>query len=145
MTTVDARIGLEKLKEPECWRLLAGATVGRLAVMVEDRPQIFPVNYVADAKVIYLRTDIGMKLRYLDRNPSVAFEVDTLATISHTGWSVVVTGTAQRITDGDELRHAFDLDIEPWAPGAKVNWVRIDPKTVTGRVVYPPLLRHRRP
>ena len=38
----------EILEPRECWELLRGVSVGRLAVWLGDRPDIFPVNYALD-------------------------------------------------------------------------------------------------
>jgi hypothetical protein len=44
--TTDASIPeTAQLPTEECWRLLRGASVGRLAVWVHDHPEIFPINY----------------------------------------------------------------------------------------------------
>ena len=32
----------------DCWNLLRGVSVGRLAVWVNDHPEIFPINYKVD-------------------------------------------------------------------------------------------------
>ncbi|MEY2957656.1 MAG: hypothetical protein RLZZ01_224, partial [Actinomycetota bacterium] len=48
--------GVEQLVPDECWRLLERHEVGRLAVSVSDRPDIFPVNYVVDQGGIVFRT-----------------------------------------------------------------------------------------
>ena len=45
---MDAVEPIEVITEAECWRLLAEHTVGRLAVSIANRPDIFPVNYVLD-------------------------------------------------------------------------------------------------
>ena len=53
---------LEELSEPECLELLAQQTLGRVAIVVDGRPQIFPVNYAMYGDVIVLRTAPGTKL-----------------------------------------------------------------------------------
>ena len=36
----------------ECWLSLAQAEVGRIAVAVQNRPEIFPVNFVIDGILV---------------------------------------------------------------------------------------------
>ncbi len=62
MPTVDRRTGLEVLERHECLRLLASQPVGRVAVVVDAWPMIFPVNYALDGDSIVFRTDEGSKL-----------------------------------------------------------------------------------
>lgn len=82
------------LSRQQCLDLLADEYVGRLAVIVGRRPEIFPVNYVLDGDAIVFRTASGTKLSGTTQG-EVAFEVDQLHLPSHSGWSVVVHGVAQ--------------------------------------------------
>ena len=52
---------IERLDPEECWALLGQMNVGRLAVLVEGHPDIFPVNYVLDGQGIVFRTGAGTK------------------------------------------------------------------------------------
>jgi nitroimidazol reductase NimA-like FMN-containing flavoprotein (pyridoxamine 5'-phosphate oxidase superfamily) len=49
----------------ECWTLLRTADVGRLALVVDDCPEIFPVNFVVDHGTLLFRTAAGSKLAAL--------------------------------------------------------------------------------
>ncbi|MEL7207711.1 MAG: pyridoxamine 5'-phosphate oxidase family protein [Actinomycetota bacterium] len=136
MTNPKTRIddtGLEELTEDLCWGLLARKHVGRLAVAIEGKPDIFPVNYQVDEETIVVKTAPGLKLAAAVLGAGVAFEVDALDEFHHAGWSVVVRGTAVEIEDLEELLDADRLLIEPWARGAKNRFVRIHPEHVTGR------------
>jgi uncharacterized protein len=68
--------GIAVLDMPTCWQLLAGEEVGRLAVSVDQRPDIFPVNYAVDEATIVFRTAEGTKLSAVFVDSAVAFEVD---------------------------------------------------------------------
>lgn len=125
--------GLEELTEDLCWGLLSRKHIGRLAVSIEGKPDIFPVNYQVDAETIVVKTAPGLKLAAAVLGHGVAFEVDSLDEFHHAGWSVVVRGTAVEIEDLEELLEADRLLIEPWARGAKNHFVRINPQFVTGR------------
>ena len=51
-----------QLDARECWAALRTADVGRLALVVDGRPEIFPVNFVVDHGTILFRTATGSKL-----------------------------------------------------------------------------------
>jgi nitroimidazol reductase NimA-like FMN-containing flavoprotein (pyridoxamine 5'-phosphate oxidase superfamily) len=119
----------------ECARLLASAVVGRLGVIVDGRPQIFPVNHVYDpaSGCVAFPTQQGTKLRAALSWPFVAFEVDGLEPGDKGGWSVLVVGTAEEITDPAEIRTLTGRRHVLWVADRSAHWVRIVPATVTGR------------
>lgn len=126
---------LAELGRDECLRLLADHTVGRLVVVEDRTPLVFPVNYVLDGDAVVIRTGTGTKLYGATRSP-VSFEVDDLDREARTGWSVVLTGVAQEVTDLDRpdlVERLRDVAIEPWAPGDKPTLLRLAPAIVTGR------------
>lgn len=136
MAIIDERTGLERLPEPTCWELLSKAEVGRVGVLVDSAPEIYPVNFAVDRRAIVFRADPGSKLSGLDRSPSVCFEVDELDHEGRTGWSVLVKGRAVELTSGDEHRGVAHLPLRAWATGEKAHWVRINPTEVTGRRIH---------
>lgn len=138
MAVPDARTWLEHLSSQECWKLLALHPVGRIGVLVDSAPEIYPVNHVVDGNTIVFRTDAGNKLRGLERSPSVCFEADGLNLDDQTGWSVLVKGWAAELTTAEDLRRAQDLPLRFWALGEKAHWVRITPREVTGRRIHRP-------
>ena len=129
----DGKYALEPLDEPECWALLGRSGLGRLAVAVGRQPDIFPVNYVVDARSIVIRTAAGTKLAGAVLGGRVAFEIDAFDEDNHTGWSVVVHGTASEVSTLDDVLHAEDLGLDPWASGLKDRFLRVSPTKVTGR------------
>jgi len=142
MAIVDARTWLEHLSANECWDLLASTPVGRIGVLVDSAPEIYPVNHSVDGHTVVFRTDRGQKLRGLDRSPSVCFEVDGFDPVTKTGWSVLVKGRAREVTSAEEERRLLvDLNLEYWSAGSKPNWVRIEPTDVTGRRILRPQRR----
>lgn len=133
MAHPEAHTWLELLSPAECWRLLATTPVGRLGVLVDSAPEIFPVNHIVDRDSILFRTDPGTKLRGLDRSPSVCFEVDEVDTDTSTGWSVLVKGRAVEVTDPVELRGVRELPLRFWVQGDKAHWIRVVVTEITGR------------
>ena len=119
------------LSEEECWNLLSRRELGRLAVAVDGKPDIFPVNYVADGPQVLFRTAPGSKLANISTNPDVAFEVDEYDEMSAA--SVVVRGVADRLELQREIDEADALPFASWIPTLKYRWVRISPTSITGR------------
>ncbi len=119
------------IAEHECWELLASAPIGRLAVTNEGRaPLVTPVNFVIDKISIVFRTGLGAKCAAALSGP-VSFQADSFDGMYHTGWSVLVKGNANELTDCE----ASKLAVEPWAGGDRSTWLRIVPSEVTGRRV----------
>ncbi len=136
MVLLDGRTWLELIPPAECWKLLSGTPVGRVGVLVDSAPEIYPVNFVVDEETIVFRTDPGNKLRELERSPSICFEVDELDLADRTGWSVLVKGRAEELADAEGLRRAAGLPLHFWALGEKAHWIRIRPVEVSGRRIY---------
>ena len=124
---------LPELDVRACWDLLRRNEIGRLAIVVDGRPEIFPVNYVADHGSIVLFTAPGMKLTGSVHGALVAFEIDGYDRGSKEAWSVVAKGQGREVNEMHELISAADLPLRPWHGGPKNHVVRLEPQTVTGR------------
>ncbi|MFF9520973.1 helix-turn-helix domain-containing protein [Streptomyces achromogenes] len=122
-----------ELGEEDCRRLLSTHGVGRIAVSTDGAPVVVPVNYSVIDDAIVFRTQTGtVSLQGLDRE--VAFEVDRLDDALSQGWSVVVHGTAEQVTDPDAVRRLAErVYSAPWAGGERDVWVRIGMSALTGR------------
>lgn len=122
----------EHLTEPECWELLAAASLARLALLRPDgAPDILPVNHLVHDGAIYLRTAADAKLTSIAAEPRVAVEVDGEDADSR--WSVVARGSAAQLTSEAEIHRAGIADLVSWAPTTKHFVIRIAPERVTGR------------
>jgi nitroimidazol reductase NimA-like FMN-containing flavoprotein (pyridoxamine 5'-phosphate oxidase superfamily) len=132
-----ARTEMLELDQPECRRLLAATSLGRIAVSVAawDHPVIRPVNYVfdEDSQSVLIRSDEGAKLIALLQSAKAAFEIDGFDPAGHVGWSVIVVGVTEEVTNPAELRRIARLGLQPWAPGDKGRWVRLRANRVSGR------------
>jgi nitroimidazol reductase NimA-like FMN-containing flavoprotein (pyridoxamine 5'-phosphate oxidase superfamily) len=128
----------QELTKSECFALLAGERLGRVAVVDDRGPVVFPVNFVLDRHMVVFRTDEGTKLDAACRGSRVAFEIDGTDVAARTGWSVVVRGEAIEVTDPAELARLRKLLLDPWAPGPKTHHVRILPAVLTGRRIWAP-------
>ena len=133
------RNGLEVLSRDACLRLLATATLGRVGVSSGALPSVLPVNFRFDGRQILIRTGVGTKLDAAVQNAVVAFEVDEIDPVAHTGWSVLVTGVARELTDSGELTRAQVPPLARWAPGGEDRVVAISTELVSGRRIVPGL------
>lgn len=127
---------MRDLPRVECLRLLAANRFGRLAVaLTEGAPVIRPVNYLFDesSQSVVFRTAHGSKLHAVLQVGEAAFEIDGFDEGSRTGWSVIIHGAAEEVTNQREIRRLDALGVTPWAPGRRRRWVRIRARTVTGR------------
>lgn len=131
------RNGLLMLDRAECLRLLGMATLGRIGLTSGALPVILPVNFWFDGERIYIRTGPGTKLSAATRDSVVAFEVDDIDPIWHSGWSVIVTGLAHHVVDPDELDRIEAMPIARWAPVGGDHVISITPELVSGRRITP--------
>ncbi|MCU1538951.1 MAG: pyridoxamine 5-phosphate oxidase family protein [Humibacillus sp.] len=123
----------DELSVATCWQLLRQATVGRLAVVVDGRPDIFPISFVANHGSIVFRTAAGTKLTGSAGRP-VAFEIDGPGATEP--WSVVVKGTAHEVRETAEAIEVLSLPLVPSHGGPKPRLMRIEPSSVTGRRLH---------
>jgi hypothetical protein len=133
MTSKDIIPEAEILDPQECWRLLGEASVGRLAVIVDDHPDVFPVTYKVDNESLVFRTGTGTKQQALDAGTPVALEADRVSAEFGMAWSVVVKGRAERATSTDQVTDGVRRALFPWQGIGKDYLVRIVPDSVTGR------------
>ena len=127
------RNGLEVLDRSECLRLLGTATLGRVGITSGALPVVLPVNFRLVGERIVFLTGIGTKLDAATRNAVIAFEADDIEPFSHTGWSVVVTGEAQEVTEPGALAEIRRIGIAFWAPSGDERAVQVAATIVSGR------------
>ncbi len=134
--TTHVAIRLHPTTVEECMALLADAYVGRLAFVVDGKPQIVPLNFRYVEGNVVFRTSYGSLLDAV-HGSAVAFEIDGWDETDHSGWSVVVHGLAEEVWRPEELRAIRELPLRPWAPGPRDHYVRINPEAITGRRIGP--------
>ncbi len=128
----DDERAVEEVSESACWELLRTSSVGRLAVWVDDHPDIFPLNYAVDHGTVVFRSRTGTKVSATLTDSPVALESDGYDAEKAEAWSVVIRGNAEEIR-GQDLMDTIDLPLFPWQSGDKGRFLRIIPTTVTGR------------
>jgi hypothetical protein len=132
--TPDPGRELLELAEEECLALLGTQDLGRLAIVRDGRPEIFPVNYSLIDHVIVIRTQPGVKLTYASL-AHVAFEVEEIDRDTREGWVVEVQGLGEDITDAispwaEEARRA---EVRPWVTGPHERFISITRSELSGR------------
>lgn len=134
----DAR--MEELDEAECWALLGGHGVGRVAFERPDGPVVFPVNYqVVDGKLTFLTAAGSLLSNASAMGTEVAFEQDRLDEAFSQGWSVLVVGPTRTIEeDADAERLRAAVHSPPWAGDRQGAVVTLLPRKVTGRRILVP-------
>ncbi|PJJ57308.1 nitroimidazol reductase NimA-like FMN-containing flavoprotein (pyridoxamine 5'-phosphate oxidase superfamily) [Mumia flava] len=135
---LEPQARLVELTAHECRQLLAGQRAGRIAFVADGRIQVIPVNHMVREEALYFRTvPFGVLGEALDAgggSMDASFQIDGIDTDSHTGWSVLASGTARREEDPDVLRSLFAPDrATPWAGGERRLWVAMDLVELTGR------------
>jgi len=121
-----------ELANTECWQRMREAPFGRLAVVLDGRPDVFPVNHVVDRGSLVFRTDPGAKLMGAVGH-AVAFEVDGYDEASGEAWSVVAKGRAHEVRQLHEVIDTVALPLFPWQGGTKPRFVRIEVEQMSGR------------
>ena len=126
---------LASLSHDECLKLLRQGSVGRLAVVIDGRPHILPLNYAAneDGIIVFRTADLTAATEVALAN--VAFEIDEIDLVRRQGWSVAVHGFGREITDAidRDSERLLHMPVHPWAPGERDRWFEITPKEITGR------------
>ena len=134
------RPGILELGLDDCLRLLTTVPVGRVGLTIDALPVVLPVNFVVNDATIVFRTVRGTKLDAATAGMVVAFEADHYGTATEPwGWSVLVRGVAEEITDPTELETVRALPLESWAfDGSADRYIKIAPTMISGRRIVPP-------
>ena len=138
MTLPDDRprdhAGLAVLSYEECLRLAGSEPVGRIAFADSGDIQVFPVNHCVVDGLVGFRTADGTKLGAALDGSVVAFEVDRYDADRRTGWSVLIKGRAQLVSEGSLLTRLRASGLGPWGDRVpRPEWIAVHPDTVTGR------------
>jgi pyridoxamine 5'-phosphate oxidase-like protein len=123
-------------------QLLGSIWLGRIVFTVGALPTIRPVDHVVADGCVIVRTDVDTALACtLRRSGSegmiVAYEADDIDLSAHDGWSVIVTGRAELVTDPAEQRRYRAILHSPVESPMDLA-VRIRPVIVTGYELHAP-------
>jgi nitroimidazol reductase NimA-like FMN-containing flavoprotein (pyridoxamine 5'-phosphate oxidase superfamily) len=128
----DMPRGLLEVSRAEALRLLGTVPYGRVVFTLRALPAIRPVNHIVDRGDIVIRTGYGAALAgAAGEGVVVAYEADEIDPEHQSGWSVIVTGLTQMVTNDEDVERYRRL-LRPWVGGAKDAVIRIRPAFVTG-------------
>ena len=135
---LDRGIDFLEVDRDGCMRMLAAASGGVGRIALSGPPVIRPVNYAFDERTqsVVFRSALGSRFRIrggLGSGTRAAFEIDDTDAVERTGWSVIIEGEVEEVTDPAEIERLEDFELEPWAPGVKTHWVRIRATSASGR------------
>lgn len=128
---------LEELTAETCRQLLAEHAVGRVGFHSDGGSVIFPVTYRMVDDTVVFRTSPAGTLAQLRRRTSVAFEVDDIDERAR-GWSVLVSGHPEVVTNDHRLTQLWQTGPVPWASGTRNLFIAISMESVTGRRIRGP-------
>lgn len=124
-----------ELSDEACIDFLSGQTFGRLAVVVNGLPEIFPINFALhvgnDAVVAYIRTSPGTKLLAAAIGLPVALEVDEVEESS--AKSAIIYGSGRAVSQRYELDRVESLGLTAWIADWKPDVIAIDVERISGR------------
>ncbi len=130
---------MEELSRAESLRLLGTVSFGRVGFTVRGMQAIRPVNHLMEGERVIIRTREWSDLVAVASGggATVAYEADYIDTELHLGWSVIVRGQLQAVSDADEAARYRDR-LSSWAPGRRDDVLFIEPVFVSGiRLVEP--------
>lgn len=135
-----ASADVAELTVEQCRALLASQQIGRLGVVVDGYPVITPVGYALDHDVVVLHKRTGGTLTAL-QHANVTLQIDGIDPVTRSGWSVLVRGLAEEVTEQHDsalVERTRATGQPPWAPGEDVHSVRLIPHRITGRRLVGP-------
>jgi nitroimidazol reductase NimA-like FMN-containing flavoprotein (pyridoxamine 5'-phosphate oxidase superfamily) len=129
---------IREIPVEECLQLLAASTIGRVAWCTPNGPQIIPVNIRVHEGTVVFRTAAYSALAQAVHGATVAVEVDEINDATRSGWSVVAVGAAEAVSEPSELSGMWSGvwqrgGPDPWAPGVRTLFIRVTPRSMTGR------------
>jgi uncharacterized protein len=128
-----ATVELMELESAECFRLLAGNTIGRVVFTDAALPAAQPVTYFLDGEEVVFDTDGGSKLAATTRGAVVASQVDEIDMGRRTGWSVLGVGEAYEVLVPDRLAELAERMPAPLAPDRTSYTIAVPLQRLTGR------------
>ncbi len=140
LTKQDVAMGdgssITKLSTRESLDFLSGKSFGRLAVVLNGKPDIFPINFLihaitGDHAVAYIRTSPGNKLFAIASGLPVALEADEVEGSS--ALSAIVYGKGRIVRQPQELELVESLGLYAWIADWKPEFVAIDIDQISGR------------
>ena len=114
--------------------LLSTVSIGRIGTTIDAMPVVLPVTFALHQGSIVFRTMPGTKLDTAVHDAVIALQADHYASLHDpVGWSVMVQGMSQEVTDLSMLSAFRLLPFGSWAPEGR--YVALEPAIVSGRQI----------
>jgi len=123
---------LDVLDGAECRRLLATASIGRIAFTEGALPAIQPASFALRGEDVLIPTGLGSKMAAGSRGAVLAFEVDDYDLVARTGWNVTVIGPSRLVSVPAQVRALDALGVRPWAPATTHCYIALRIAVVGG-------------
>ena len=125
---------IEALSSDECRAYLASSRIGRVAVSSGALPAIYTVLFALRNGRVVLRVAPKSRLHQALCQAVVAFSIDHLDEDAQEGWSVLVQGIGEEVTDADladtDLADSLrSLPLPSWSDspeGDRFVWIPLD-------------------
>jgi nitroimidazol reductase NimA-like FMN-containing flavoprotein (pyridoxamine 5'-phosphate oxidase superfamily) len=140
-------IEIEEMRESEAREVLGTINYAHLAVAKDNIPYVVPVHYAFDGHEVFIYTTEGKKADIIRSNPEICLQAEDVE--DNENWkSVMVSGTAEQLTNEDDRQKALDLILKSnpkLTPAISIRWMdswvrenieviyRITPRSITGR------------
>ena len=129
-------MSLVELSEQTCRDLLLQEGVGRVGFCTPLGPRVLPVTFTVHDNCVFFRTTPYSALGTYGRDTEVAMEVDSLDKERREGWSVVVVGRTEVVSDPEEVANIRNgWDPSPWPDGNRHLYIRLHVREISGRQV----------
>ena len=126
----------ETLDRQSCLERLSSAAIGRVAWTTPSGiVAVLPVNFILDGQAVVFSTGPGDKLTAIRHGRPLSFEVDDVEQATETGWSVLVTGTAEVVEDPHQIHRIEQLRLRTWALIPDRFIVRLPLTEISGRLL----------
>lgn len=124
---------LRVMDESECRQLLALSTLGRLGFASRSLPVVLPVNYVVDGDRLLFATEASSIVAAAITGGVACLEIDDHDGLSHSGWSVLVTGRLREV-DEDDARDVHERNPLPmWREMPAPHLLELGMDMISGR------------
>ena len=131
-----AQPALVELTPYECWQLLEQPVgIARVVWTHEGAAAIVLVNYTVADGALWFQTSPDSRLARECQDGQILVEIDSVDVATRSGWSVIVTGSAENVGADDVPDILGELQV--WPSGHRPLFLRVSADQVTGRRLLP--------
>lgn len=128
-----AEVRSVELGHRECLSHLGTATIGRVVYSEQALPAAQPVCFFLDDEEVIFLAGRDSPLAAAVNHQVVAFQVDDIDRLTHSGWSVCGVGEAYALTHPARLAELASITPFRWAPELRLVCVPL--QGLTGRML----------